>query len=182
MQSRFLRGNLGAPIMENAFQRDGFERCASRSMAATPINDASRIFGVCCTYGEPSEDLGDYVVVFSRGCFTTSLKASGADQRVLHNHESRLVLGRVSAGTARFTESSSRVSFEADPPAAYWADDLMESMRRGDITAADIGYITTLSHWETRNGTRTRVIDMAELVEASIAARLEAMRVGTRVM
>jgi hypothetical protein len=146
------------------------EVVATRSSSAMSVDDGRRVFGLCCCYEEPSEDVGDYQLVFARGCFSASLASPDFDGRVLFNHDSKQVLGRKSARTARFSETSQGVSFEADLPESTWALDLEVSMNRGDITAADVGFMSSEKHWETRKGARTLVIDKAFLVEASVVS------------
>lgn len=63
---------------------------------------------------------------------------SDIDLIMLHNHDSNRVLGRVSAKTLRVAAGADGLHFELDPP--QHAHDLVESVRRGDVTGASFRF------------------------------------------
>lgn len=143
-------------------------RCGSPGQKSSAAADSRKI--TCCVapYEQASTDMGGFVEIYSRGCFKKSLE-SNDDARVLFNHNSDMVLGRRSAGTARFYEQADGLYFEVDAPETQWADDLLTSMRRGDITGGSCAFFMK-ARWEYRSGIKTRVIEEARLVEGSVAS------------
>jgi HK97 family phage prohead protease len=107
--------------------------------------DGRKVFGQAAVYDQPSEDLGGFVEVFAKGAFSQSLNDPKFDGRVLFNHSHACVLGRCSAHTARFTDSSSALLYEADLPDTSWARDLLTSMERNDITGSGVAFFVFFS-------------------------------------
>jgi HK97 family phage prohead protease len=64
------------------------------------------------------------------------------------------------------TETGSGVNCEATGPETSWFSDLVTSMRRGDVNGASVCFLCSRWHWRGV----TRVIDQAELIEASVHA------------
>lgn len=116
--------------------------------------------GACAT-------LGGFKELYQRGCFAEGLDN---DPRALFNHNEERVLGRKSAGTTRFWEDAAGVHSESDAPETSWAEDLLVSMRRGDITQASAAFWILQHRWEMRGGDKVRIIEKALLREASVHA------------
>jgi len=130
--------------------------------------DASRkVSGLVVPYGQMSSDLGGFKELYQRGCFNECL-TNGQDIRGLQNHNVNYVLGRRSAGTARFFEQADGLRYEYDAPKTQWADDLLVSMRRGDIDQASAAFFILQHRWETRDGFRVRIVEKALMLEASV--------------
>ena len=72
------------------------------------------------------------------GAFAKTIKEN--DIRALMNHDENYVLGRNKAGTLKLEEDKKGLAIEIDPVPATWADDLMKSMRRGDINQMSFGF------------------------------------------
>lgn len=72
------------------------------------------------------------------GAFAKTIKE--ADIRALMNHDENYVLGRNKSGTLRLKEDSKGLAVEIDPVPATWADDLILSMRRGDMNQMSFGF------------------------------------------
>lgn len=125
----------------------------------------ARVAGIVAPYGSPSGDLGGFEEVYQQGCFDKFLGTD--DPRVLAFHNPESVLGRKSAGTARFWSDAAGLHYEADLPDTQVARDLRVSMERGDVRESSAAFYITDYAWENRGGVRTRVIKEARLVEAS---------------
>jgi HK97 family phage prohead protease len=129
-----------------------------------PITSAS---GVLAPYNIPSVNLGDFVEVYQKGCFSAWL-TTFSDYRVLFNHDSSMVLGRRSAGTAYMWDTDAGLCYSADFPSTSYARDLAVLLDRGDINEASTAMWILAYRWETRNGVKTRVVEKAALLEGSI--------------
>jgi HK97 family phage prohead protease len=117
---------------------------------------------LCGPYAGTSMDLGNGVTEkYARGCFDLS-----GDPRVCWSHDDRLILGRSSAGTARFWDANDGLRCECDLPATTFADDVLELLRSGNVSQSSLAFWILTSHYEGR----TRVIDRALVKEASIVS------------
>ena len=105
---------------------------ATQASVTPMLGDSRKITCLVAPYGKESQDLGGFTEVYEAGCFTESLLSG--DPRALFNHNPDFVLGRRSAGTARFFEKPDGLYFEADAPDTQWANDLLTSMRSRSST------------------------------------------------
>ena len=118
---------------------------------------------------DSTANLGSFDERYRPGCFDQG--GLSGDLRVLANHaESQAyVLGRVSSGTARFWSDAKGVHAEADAPETTWAEDLLVSMRRGDIKDASAAFYILKQSFETgADGRKIRWIERAILVDGSV--------------
>lgn len=141
-----------------------------RHYAAQALVQPSARTITCCVapYNTLSCDLGGFKEVYQPGCFTECLKTD--DPLALFCHDMKYVLGRKSAGTARFLEKPDGLYFEADAPETQWASDLLVSMRRGDIKQGSAAFFILKPRWEYQGSQKVRVIEQAKLVESSIVS------------
>ena len=113
--------------------------------------------------------LGSLKETYRPGCFRNGL---GGDLRVLWNHADTqmYVLGRTSANppTAHFWEAEDGLRASADAPKTQWADDLLVSMRRGDVTEASLAFWILESEIENRADGKYRIITRAVVHDASV--------------
>ena len=124
-----------------------------------------RVKGLLAPYKSLSGDLGGFVEEYQPGCFAEFLKRD--DPRVLYNHNIDSILGRKSAGTARFWEEADGLHYEADLPDTQAGRDVRVLLERGDIKEASAAFYIYQYRWEQRGDTRVRVIEKARLVEGS---------------
>lgn len=90
-------------------------------------------------------DLYWFREVIRPGAFTTTLK--DADVRALFNHDPNFVLGRNKSGTLRLREDTRGLRYDFDPPATAAAKDVVELIRRGDVTQSSFGFRTLKDRW-----------------------------------
>jgi HK97 family phage prohead protease len=133
-------------------------------VSAGGFGDKLSVTGLAVPYDKIGSDVSGNTsgcVVCQRGAFAKSLASD--DPRILFNLNPDYVLGRKSAGTAHFFESATGLEFEADPPDTAWANDLMVSMDRHDITAAAAVFAVQRARQENRDGALVRIIEQASL-------------------
>jgi uncharacterized protein len=98
------------------------------------------ITGYAAVFYDPSDPgteyrmYSDMVERIMPGAFDKTLRED--DARGMFNHNDNYILGRVSAGTMRLSVDRKGLKYEIDPPDTQYARDLMESIRRGDITGS----------------------------------------------
>jgi HK97 family phage prohead protease len=143
------------------------EFAGARASAVSKSLSSRRIDMLIVPYDGSQARLGSFSEVYERGCFAKGLDQ---DPRALVAHDDTLVLGRKSAGTARFFEDAAGVHVECDAPETTWADDLLVSMRRGDITQASAAFWILQQRWEVRNGEKVRVVEKALLRDGSVVS------------
>lgn len=93
-----------------------------------------------------------------------------ADLVALFDHDSSMVLGRVTAGTMDVRQDSSGVAFTAYPPDTTWAKDLSVSMKRGDIRGCSFRMIVDEDEWYTKDGFVYRDVKSARISELTITS------------
>jgi uncharacterized protein len=97
--------------------------------------DGRKIIGYPIVFNALSQDLGGFRELIRPGAVQFD-----DDVRADFNHEANRILGRVSAGTLTLSIDSRGVKMECTPPNAVWADDLLVSMRRGDINQGSFAF------------------------------------------
>lgn len=131
-----------------------------------------RIYGYAAVFNAPSEDLGGFREILRPGAFAAAL--AGADVRALVNHEPYPILGRSTAGTLSLVEDSRGLRITIDPPDTTFVADLLQSMRRGDMSQMSFRFYMAEDgsgqNWRSEPGgvireiTSIRAIDDVSLV------------------
>lgn len=114
-----------------------------KELRAATKDDKPVLEGLASVFGEYSEDLGGFVEIIEPGFFDEVLNN---DVRSLMNHDPNYVLGRTKSGTLEIEQREDGLFQRTYPPvvepeAARWAQDLMVSIRRGDIDQMSFGFI-----------------------------------------
>lgn len=133
---------------------------------------AQTLVGYASVFGQISDDLGGFREIVEPGAFRDSI-ANGADVRALWNHDSNLVLGRTRAGTLRLAEDEHGLRVEIDVPPAGWAQDMLVSVRRGDVSQMSFGFtVPDNGHTWGRlaNGGALRSLRAVRLIDVSPVA------------
>lgn len=129
-------------------------------------NEPPIIRGYAAVFNELSEDLGGFYERIKPGAFKKTLKE--ADIRALWNHDPNYVLGRNKSGTLRLAEDERGLAIEIDPPVeARWAQDLIVSMKRGDVDQMSFGFRTVRDEWVTAGEQIIRTLLEVELFDVS---------------
>lgn len=100
------------------------------------------------------------------GAFTKTI--AEADVRMLHNHDSTLLLARTKNGTLTLEEDKIGLRSVADPAKVSYADDVVELIRRGDIDGMSFGFRVVKDEWRIlADGSEERDILEVALIEVS---------------
>ena len=111
----------------------------------------------------------DLEEIISPGAFSDAIK-NGSDVRCLINHSWDNVLGRTKSGTLRIEEDSKGLKFEVDLPNTTAANDLIESIKRGDIDQCSFGFWPTEEQYDYNQKPVLRTISNVKLYEVTIAS------------
>ena len=124
----------------------------------------TRIVGHGAVYNIRSLDLGGFIEVVKPGAFKKSLE-SGKEIKSFFNHDPNMVLGTTTAGTLSVVDESAGLRYEIDPPETTYANDLVVSMKRGDIKGSSFSFRTISDNWYMDGGQLMRELIEAELFE-----------------
>lgn len=138
-------------------------RAAAVASAGTTIN------GLAIPFGSLSEDLGGFRELWLPEAVDRTL-AEAIDVRALVDHDPAKVIGRVKAGTMTLDRQADGLYVTIAPPATTVGRDILESVRRGDITGMSIGFrvMPGGDRFEQRGDQVVRVVTDARIIEASI--------------
>lgn len=95
--------------------------------------------GYAALYDTLSEDLGGFKEIIRAGAFDRALKA-GQDILVRCEHDSRLLLGRTSNGTARVFADAKGLRYEVDVPDTQAGRDTAVLIKRGDVRQSSFAF------------------------------------------
>ncbi len=126
--------------------------------------DKPKLRGYAAVFNVLSEELFGFREKIAPGAFKKSIKG---DVRAFVNHDSSHIIGRTKSGTLRLKEDATGLLIEIDPPNTSPGRDIVESIRRGDITQMSFGFRTRKEHWETENGENIRTLLDLDLLEVS---------------
>jgi HK97 family phage prohead protease len=132
--------------------------------------EGEKIRGMAIVFGVLSEDLGGFREIIEPSAVDRTF-AEQLDVRALVNHDVSQVIGRVKAGTLKLEKRSDGLHVEIDPPRTTAGRDILESVRRGDVTGMSFSFGVVQPHgerFERRNGAPTRIISDMRIAEISI--------------
>jgi HK97 family phage prohead protease len=122
-------------------------RVLSTTIECRSEGDKRTITGHAAVFNRDSEVLyGSFIERIAPGAFAESI-AKPDDVRALINHDGNLILGRNLSGTLQLREDEQGLHVTIDPPKTSYAQDLMESMQRGDVTQMSFGFETIEDKW-----------------------------------
>jgi len=132
---------------------------------ATDGTPSRTVRGYAAKYGQRSQNLGgvdwEFYEIIEQGAFDPVLKD---DVRALFNHDPSQILARsrgMEGDTLRIGTDETGLWYEFDAPQTRAGDDLLESIRRGDVDQSSFGFSVTDEgqKWEEkRDGAKTTVL------------------------
>lgn len=106
----------------------------------------------------------DYVERVSKTAFDNALKRPD-DVRALFNHNANLILGRNKANTLRLSVDERGLRYEIDVPDSTIGHDLVESVKRGDVSGSSFSFYVTRQSFEEVGNVLVRTIEDVELFD-----------------
>jgi uncharacterized protein len=130
-------------------------------------NNPVKIEGYAAVFDRDSENMG-FIERIAPGAFKNALKKS--DVRALFNHDSNIILGRLSAGTLELKEDKKGLFMSVTPPDTQLVRDMvLTPIERGDITQQSFGFNIKTDEWKNLDKdvpTRT-IMEVNELFDVS---------------
>lgn len=145
------------------------KRCWMDCELRVEPGDSPKITGYAARYNAWSEDLGGFREIIKPGAFRRAV-SEGQDVRALVDHDSSMILGRTKSGTLRLSENTVGLRVEIDPPDTTAGRDVVESIRRGDLTGMSFGFTTVADKWGTEGGKPVRELHDLNLFDVSVVA------------
>lgn len=135
---------------------------------------ARRIEGLAARYDSLSENLGGFREVLKPGCFDHAVRA-GQDTLCRAEHDSRMLLGRVSSGTLALELRSAGLWYACDLPNTGPGRATYELIERQDVSRSSFAFSIDRAEdedWEVMpDGTLLRmVLRVAQLVDTAPVA------------
>jgi HK97 family phage prohead protease len=128
-----------------------------RAATVEAAQEESRmISGYAAVFDSDSEDLGGFTERIERGAFAEAIKVS--DVRALFNHDNNMILARTASGTLRIYEDERGLKYEFEAPNTTVGNDVLEMIKRGDISQSSFGFTVEKDSWTKRDGTTYRTI------------------------
>lgn len=143
------------------------KRILSKEVLLRAVEDGGKqvITGYASMFNKRSQDLGGFIEEILPGAFASSLEND--DVRGLINHQPELILGRNKSGTLRLFEDENGLKYEIDPPNTTYANDLLESLKRGDINQSSFAFEVIEDEWDVRGVLPIRYIRKVKLYDVS---------------
>lgn len=155
-------GSIEAHKNDKGFpSNDGIER--RYGPAEMRVNQAGSIEGYAAVFNQLSEEMWGFREKIREGAFAKTIEE--ADIRALFNHDPNYVLGRNKAGTLDLSEDDHGLHFRVKPPDTTWAEDLRETVKRGDVDQASFAFQTIRDEWTQEPGEE---IAERELIEVKL--------------
>jgi HK97 family phage prohead protease len=129
------------------------------------------IRGTAVVFNTRSVDLGGFVEVIRPEAIRRTLEEQ-IDLRAFIDHDPTKVLGRLSAGTLRVATDGHGLHVEIDPPKRTDADDLLESLQRGDVSGMSFAFRTLPDgeDWRREAGQMVRYVTDMRVQEVSVVS------------
>ena len=146
---------------------------ATREFRVATSEDGTRTLSGIIPYNSLSVDLGGFTELIAPGAFAGVLEPD-ADILCLRDHKPELLMGRTKSKTLSLSDSADGLRFTCKLPKTTQANDLAESVDRGDLDATSFGFYTLDDKWAadaTGNVVRTLIsVELFELSPCSFAA------------
>jgi HK97 family phage prohead protease len=141
-------------------------RSISSELRVATSEDGKRTISGLIPYNSNSVDFGGFTEIIAPGAFSTALNRG--DVLALRDHDSSLLLGRTKSGTLQLFDSPEGLRYNINLPNTTVANDLAESISRGDLDATSFGFRCIEDNWAaTQDGAVVRTLLQVDLIEVS---------------
>jgi HK97 family phage prohead protease len=127
------------------------------------------IRGYAVVFGRRSENLGGFVEEISPAAVDRTLNEKIA-LRALVDHDTGEIIGRLSAGTLRVAKDERGLRVEIDPPNSPRGQNVVEAIRRRDMTGMSFGFQTLADAWITTLDPPIRTVTDMRIREVSLVS------------
>ena len=149
----------------NVIEKRAFAAGVVEVRAADEGKESRSIEGYAALYSEPTEIWPDFWEQIEPGAFD---EADLTDVRCLFNHGASAIVGRSKSGTLTLTLDDKGLKYRCDVANTTAGNDLLESVRRGDIDQSSFAFRVREAEWvenyNDQEGVWLRKITKIEIV------------------
>jgi len=137
---------------------------------ATGLQSNGRtVTGYAAVYDRPA-DLGEFMELVKPGAFDATLQ-SGVNVRALYDHQGPAILGTTKSQTLRLWADNTGLGFSVDLPNTTAGNDVLELVKRGDVSGCSFGFIVAPGGDAWSDGAKpVRELRNVALVEVTLTA------------
>ncbi len=132
------------------------------------VDDEKRtVYGYAALYESTTSEMGWYDEEIAAGAFDG---ADISDVRALFNHDPNLLLARTKSGTLKLDVDQKGLSYEFDAPNTTAGNDLLEMLRRGDVSQSSFAFTIKKEAWIEEKGMKRpkrRILEIDRLYDVS---------------
>jgi len=145
-----------AEIQENKSDMNKNIEKRAATIEAAQETESRMVTGYAAVFDSDSEDLGGFIEQIERGAFKEAIQTS--DVRALFNHDNNFILARTASGTLKLYEDERGLKYELEAPNTSMGNDLLEMIKRGDISQSSFGFTVDDDEWSSKEGIAFRKI------------------------
>lgn len=135
-------------------------------MRVAVADDGSKSISGLIPYNSLSVDLGGYKEIIAPSAFADAVSGN-ADVLALRDHTSTMLLGRTKSRTLTLEDTPDGLRYTIKLPNTSAANDLAESISRGDLDSTSFGFICIDDTWTVTESDVIRTLRQVELLEVS---------------
>lgn len=133
-------------------------------------NESRTVVGSAAVFNVQT-DLRWFKEMIDPGAFDEVLADESHDVVALFNHDDNMVLARRSSGTLKLWKEENKLMYQFDAPNTTAGNDLLESLKRGDIRSSSFQFEVSEQKWQfddkdDRNDVRT-IMKVSKLWDVS---------------
>ncbi|MCX7208179.1 MAG: HK97 family phage prohead protease [Proteobacteria bacterium] len=156
-------------VMERRVQETGKLELRKQKRSDDETSESQiTIRGYAAVFNKLSFNLGGFREQIAPGAFDGVMND---DVRALFNHDPNFVLGRLCSGTLRLGQDATGLWYEVDLPDTQVAEDLAESIGRGDVTQSSFAFSVSYDgqSWDEDDevGTVRTIVKISRLYDVS---------------
>lgn len=138
------------------------------SVEARSDADGTVLAGYAALFNSASEEMWGFREEIAPGAFSRTL-SEGADVRALVDHDPSKILGRTTSKTLTLEEDDRGLKVFIDPPDTTIGRDVVESVRRGDLSQMSFAFRVQAEEWrDEQSEMPKRVLKEVDLFDVSV--------------
>jgi len=131
------------------------------------VDSAKKLSGYAIVFNVMSVDLGGFKEIILPEAVDRTL-SEALDVRALVDHDPSKIIGRTRAGTLTLRKDRKGLRAEIDPADTTVGRDILESVRRGDVSGMSFAFRYLTDDWRKEDGMNIREVSDMTISDVSI--------------